>query len=288
MKDQAARLRVLTGYFQREKAPTLSLRVIAVTSGKGGVGKTNVVVNLAIALAQMGKRVMILDADLGMANVDVLMGLIPRYNLMDVIQGQKSIKDIVLRGPANVGLIPGGSGLQELANLEYYQRERLLHGLQVFEEEADFLLIDTGAGISKNVIGFVSAAHEAIVVVTPEPTAITDAYGIIKVLSRIKAHDRVYLVVNRASTWAEAQITAEKVVSAATRFLKFKVSHLGSIMEDRTVSRAVMSQVPLLTAFPHSSAAKNLRSIAAAIVSGEQAAISGMGGFINRLKQLFS
>ncbi|MEW6661741.1 MAG: MinD/ParA family protein [Bacillota bacterium] len=290
MKDQATRLRELTGFLQREnkQAPPVNLRVIAVTSGKGGVGKTNVVVNLAIALAQMGKRVIILDADLGMANVDVLMGLIPRYNLMDVIEGQRTIKDIILRGPANVGLIPGGSGMQELANLEYYQRERLLQGLQGFEDEADFLLIDTGAGISKNVIGFVSAAHEVIVVVTPEPTSITDAYGVIKVLSRIKVHDWVNLVVNRAANLTEACQTAEKVVTAASRFLKFKVVHLGSIADDRTVGRAIMSQEPLITAFPNSAAAKNLREIAGAIITGEQAANRGMGGFINRLTRLFS
>lgn len=290
MKDQAARLRELTGFYQRDyqESRPATMRIIAVTSGKGGVGKTNVVVNLAISLGQRGKRVIILDADLGMANVDVLMGLIPRCSLIDVVQGRKTVKDILLRGPANVGLIPGGSGIQELANLEYYQRERLLQGLLGFEDEADFLLIDTGAGISKNVIGFVSAAHEVIVVITPEPTSITDAYGLIKILSRIKVHDKVNLVVNRIRTLTEAELAAEKVTSAASRFLKFKVEHLGSIAEDRSVGRAVMSQEPLMVAFPNSAAAKNLCEIAGALITGGQATNRGMGGFINRLTRLFS
>ncbi|MBS3977613.1 MAG: MinD/ParA family protein [Syntrophomonadaceae bacterium] len=290
MKDQAARLRELTSFYQRDYQVSrpATMRIIAVTSGKGGVGKTNVVVNLAISLGQRGKRVIILDADLGMANVDVLMGLIPRCSLIDVVQGQKTVKEIMLRGPANVGLIPGGSGIQELANLEYYQRERLLQGLLGFEDEADFLLIDTGAGISKNVIGFVSAAHEVIVVITPEPTSITDAYGLIKILSRIKVHDKVNLVVNRIRTLTEAELAAEKVTSAASRFLKFKVEHLGSIAEDRSVGRAVMSQEPLMVAFPNSAAAKNLSEIAGALITGGQATSRGMGGFINRLTRLFS
>ncbi|KKM12429.1 hypothetical protein SY88_04015 [Clostridiales bacterium PH28_bin88] len=272
---------------QVQKTPS-GLRVIAVSSGKGGVGKTNVVVNLAITLARMGKRVAVFDADLGMANVDVLLGMVPKYTLHDVLRGERSLEQIIIPGPYDIMVVPGGSGVQELANLDYYQREHLLREIRIFEDRADFLLIDTGGGISRNVLGFVSAADEVMIISTPEPTAITDAYSMIKVLSRFQLHQEVYLVINRASNRGEAQQTAAKLETAARRFLQLKVTTLGYILDDRAVGKAVMSQQPFTLLYPQAVATQNIRDIAAGLVEGGSWSTGGVGGFMERLLRLFS
>ncbi len=288
MSDQATRLRELVQKkpVKTNKHPS-GLRVIAIASGKGGVGKSNVVINLAIALAKLDYRVVVFDADLGLANVDVLLGMVPQYTLYDILNGQRTLDEVIINGPAGIRVVPGGSGIQELANLDYYQREQLVRGLSHFEDTADFLLIDTGGGISREVLSFVSAADEVLVVTTPEPTSITDAYGIIKIMSRFKVQQDIYLVVNRVTSVAEGQQTAAKLETAAKRFLQVRLAVLGYIAEDRAVGKAVMQQQPLCMAYPHSQAAIDIKQIAAHLVGGAGSNPRGMGGFMDRLLRLF-
>lgn len=293
MRDQAFRLRELVGrnILPREKESRSWLRTVAVTSGKGGVGKTNLVLNLALAMIKMGKRVIVFDADLGLANVDVLLGLVPRYTLYEVVTGQKRLEEIVVVGPLGLRIIPGGSGIQELANLSSIQRERLLSEMSRADFQADIMLVDTGAGISNNVLGFLLAADEVIVVLTPEPTSITDAYGLIKVLSRQESRKVIYLVVNRVSGEAEARRTAEKINQVARRFLALEPEFLGFVQEDARIRQAVCNQKPFILEYPSCHAAGNLQQIALRL-SGEAGTLTarprGEGSFFQRLFKFLS
>lgn len=291
MSDQALGLRELARRFplqQKKEQTTAGPRILAVASGKGGVGKTSLVLNLAIAIAQQGKRVVVFDADLGMANIDILLGLIPRFTLYDVFLGHKDIDDILLEGPHNVLIIPGGSGVQELANMDYYQRKRLIESLSSFHDRADYLFIDTGAGISRNVLGFLGAAQEVLLVVTPEPTAITDAYGIMKILSKFSVHSQIKIVVNRASSRSEAKNTMTKLEMAAERFLQIKVQSLGYVREDKAVAQAVKEQEPLVIKYPHADASQDIFRLAGIILNIHVESPRGMNHFLNRLLRLFS
>ncbi|HET7768723.1 MAG TPA: MinD/ParA family protein [Chloroflexota bacterium] len=249
-----------------------STRVIAVTSGKGGVGKTSLTVNLAVTLAKLGKRVIVLDCDLGTANVDVMLGMHPRYSLQHVLSRQRSLEEVMTVGPHGVRVISGGSGFSELANLSDSRRDELLTTFATLEGQADVLLLDTGAGISANVLRFVVAAGEALVVTTPEPTAVTDAYALIKVVSQQsgaasgqpdpRTDVRLRLVINQAASGAEAQETASNIVNVAQRFLGQRVQFFGSIPADRSVSQAVRAQTPVVDAFPRSPAAQAIDRLA--------------------------
>lgn len=293
MTDQASRLRVLTGEARlRSVVGRESLnsgpRVIAVTSGKGGVGKTNLVVNLAIALGKMGKRVIVFDADLGLANVEVMAGIIPEFTLYEVLYGNKTLEDILVTGPHNMKLISGGSGMQELINLDNSQRERLVDSLYSLRDKADFILIDTGAGISRNVLGFVAAAGEVVVVITPEPTSLADAYVLIKVLSRYKVHYGVQIVVNRVANDREAVNTIGRMQLVASRFLSINVDPLGYVSEDEDVGKAIKRQVPLILYKPNAVAARDIFQIAKKLTDGRnENSGSGMERFISRLFKLF-
>lgn len=266
-------------------------RVIAVSSGKGGVGKTSLVVNLAITLASMGQRVVIFDADLGLANAEVLMGITPPNTLFDCLYGDKDIEEIIIPGPCGLKLVSGGSGFMELANLDSSRRQQLIESLSYFDREADFLIIDTGAGISKNVLGFVAAASEVIVVITPEPTSLTDAYSLIKVLAMFKVHSEVMLVINRAGDEREARRTAQRMENVVNQFLQIRVNGIGWIVEDRGVSQAVKDQEPFSMFYPNSPPAQSISMIARYLITGQQVEGSlpgaGAGGFIRRLARLF-
>lgn len=268
------------------------VRVIAVTSGKGGVGKTSLVVNLGITLAGMGQRVVIFDADLGLANAEVLMAINPPSTLFDCLYGDKSIEDIIIPGPCGLKLISGGSGFLELANLDSVRRQKLIESLSYFDRETDFLLIDTGAGITKNVLGFVAAASEVIVVVTPEPTSLTDAYSLIKVLSMFKVHSEVMLVINMANDELEAKRTAQKIENVINQFLQIKVNKLGWVMEDSMVSQAVKKQEPFSMFKPYSPPSRSISMIARHLLSGQEDGTLGQRhsamGFFHRLTRLFS
>lgn len=268
-----------------EEPAGLGPRALAVTSGKGGVGKTSISVNLAISLAQMGQRVTLFDADLGMANAEVLMGLIPPYSLYDVLYGGRTIEEVTVRGPLGINVISGGSGLVEMANLDRERRRQLLEMLNRAGREDDFLIVDTGAGIGKNVLGFVAAAKEVIVVITPEPTSLTDAYALIKVLDRFNVHREVGVVVNRAADQREAGRMYGRLLNVVERFLNIKLNNLGWIPEDRAVAQAVKNQQPFVLASPSSAASRSVAGVAGALLNRETPPPAG--GFWSRLIRLF-
>lgn len=229
-------------------------RVISITSGKGGVGKTNIVANLGYVLGRMGYRVFILDADMGLANIDVLLGLAPQYNFQHVFCGEKRLDDIVVEGPGGMKILPASSGVQELSELTQEQKLMLLGEFSAFSRQLDILLIDTGAGISSNVMYFNMAAQEKLVVVTPEPTSITDAYAIIKVMAKKYAQKNFGLIVNQAKEENEAQGLYYNLSSVAERFLNVSLDYLGYIVNDSHVPLAVRNQKLVTVQYPTSAA----------------------------------
>jgi flagellar biosynthesis protein FlhG len=273
MSDQAAELRGLVRQFQGQREPVSqktgrksqpeAARIVAVTSGKGGVGKTNLVVNLAVALADAGMRVTILDADLGLANVDVLLGLTARHNLHHVINGTLSLADIILRGPHGVEVIPGASGLRDIADMKESTRNRFIESISDAVRDRDLLLIDTAAGVTRNVLDFVLAAQEVILLTVPEPTAMTDAYAMIKLISRSNPDAAVRVVVNLAPGRQEAESAVEQLNLLSRRFLNFSVDPLGYVPHDQSVVKAVRKRQPFVLAYPYSPASTAVTSIAA-------------------------
>jgi flagellar biosynthesis protein FlhG len=269
--------------------PSTRARVVAVTSGKGGVGKTNFSTNLSLTLAKSGKRVIVLDADLGLANLHVIMGVNPPYNLEHVMRGEKSLRDILHSGPSGVKIIAGGSGITELANLDEPTRLAFVSGMRELDTLADVSLIDTGAGLSRNVLAFLCAVEEIIVVTTPEPTAITDAYATIKVVSMENPTAKQSLVVNMAHSEAEAEAVAERLILIAERFLNVKLEFLGFIPQDPTVSKAVRTQSPFVLSQPSCLAAQGVQRIAEQLgyFKSEPASSAGFSGLLNRMQRFF-
>lgn len=263
-------------------------RVISVTSGKGGVGKTNLTVNLALAAQTLGQKVAILDADLGLANVDIILGLYPDSNLTHVLLGEKRLQDIISYGPNKLPVIAGGSGIAELANLPQWQVSNLINSLNELEELADVIFIDTGAGLSRQVLSFLQAATEVIVVTTPEPTSLTDGYAVIKLLSQ-KRDCLVSVLVNRARNQAEADATFRKMSSAANDFLNYHIKYLGWVPDDQEVVEAVKRQRPFLLEYPSSAAARSVQQIAQALfnVTAPQGNKNGLRSLFQRLTKLF-
>ncbi|MCP4133263.1 MAG: MinD/ParA family protein [bacterium] len=249
--DQAANLRKLV--LKKGDAPRKT-KTIAVTSGKGGVGKTSLSVSLSIALAQDGSSVTLLDADLGLANINVILGIIPKYNLYHVIKGKKKLKDVVIDVPEGIKIIAGASGFHQLANLEAKQRSDFIGAISELDP-TDYMIIDTGAGVGQNVLSFVMSADEVIVVTTPEPTAITDAYGIIKSIAAQTPDKVIKLVVNRVDSVAEGKRVAQRVINIAGQFLNIKVENLGFVFDDVYVPKSVRNQKPFIVSYPKSKAA---------------------------------
>ncbi|HLQ33706.1 MAG TPA: MinD/ParA family protein [Chloroflexota bacterium] len=292
MKDQAEQLRNLASTSWADKTRTAAsasnraTRIIAISSGKGGVGKTNVVVNLALAMARQKRRVLILDADLGLANIDVVMGITPRFNLQHVISGEKTIREIVVPSEDGVQIISGGSGLVDLANLTEQQRDLLIASLAELETMADVLLVDTGAGIGANVLQFILAAQELIIVTTPEPTAITDAYSLIKVVSRLSSDVVLKLLVNQVRTAHEAEEIANNIIGVAKRFLHLDVGTYGSLPYDSYLVKAVRRQKPVTLAYPNSPSAFAFGSLAARIWNEELPATPNKPGLLNFFRRI--
>jgi flagellar biosynthesis protein FlhG len=237
--------------------PSDPVRVMAVSSGKGGVGKSNVVVNLAVAFDRMGKRVLIMDADLGLANIDLLLGISPKQNIGHVLEGQKSLREVLVKGPGRIRVMPASSGVQKLTQLSDDQKLLLLEILDELESEVDILLIDTGAGISDTVLYFNLAAQEKIVVVTPEPTSLTDAYALIKVLYTRHGERHFKILVNAVEDEKKGKAIFAKISKVADHFLDgISLDYLGCIPYDANMSKAIMQQRPFIELFPQSAAAK--------------------------------
>ncbi len=259
-------------------------RIITVASGKGGVGKTNMSINLALAYAKMGKKVIVLDADLGLANVNVVLGVIPKFNLYHVIRKQKTMKEVILDTNYGIQIVAGASGFSRVANLTDDERSNFIEELSELST-ADIIIIDTSAGVSQNVLAFVEAADEILIVTTPEPTSITDAYGIIKIIAtEIENPDMsMKLVVNRVASVTEAKKVAQKVISIAAQFLNLKVDYLGFVYEDTAVPAAVRKQLPFMVADPKGQASMCMQSIVSRLENVEFKEGKGVSHFIRRL-----
>jgi flagellar biosynthesis protein FlhG len=239
-----------------------SIRTIAITSGKGGVGKTNVATNLAVALRQLGERVLIFDGDLGLSNVDVLLGLVPKFNIQHVLNGQKRLKDVIVEGPQGIKILPASSGIQELTHLDEFQRLKVLEEFEDYQGEIDTLIIDTGAGVSSNVAFFCIAAQNIIVVISPEPTALTDGYALIKVLFTKYQEKKFKILVNSANNASEALTVFRHLSETAEKFLQVSLDYLGFLPKDEAVQKAVRAQRSFLDAYPEAAASKSILSIA--------------------------
>ena len=276
MDDQAQGLR---------KPRVKPVRVIAVSGGKGGVGKTSVSVNLAVALADAGRHVMLLDADLGLANVDVLLGLSPRFTLADVIEGRCQLQDTILEGPHGLAVIPAASGKRAMAELSAPEQVGLIRAFSELDREVDVMVVDTAAGIHESVLTFAQAAQDVILVVCNEPASITDAYALIKVLSRERGVNRVHILANMVRSPAEGRELFDKLSRVTDRFLDVTVSLLGIIPHDEWLRRAIQRQHAVVEAFPACPSAHALRGIARRI--DQWSAPSGPRGpvefFVERL-----
>jgi flagellar biosynthesis protein FlhG len=290
--DQAERLRMSVGKEPPERNSPLSHprlvcpQVLSVTSGKGGVGKTNVVANLALAFTQIGKRVLVFDADLGLANIDVLLGLTPQYSIEHLLNGEKSFFDILVRGPGGMSILPASSGVFDLVDLNDHQKIFLLNELDLIVEDVDVLLIDTCAGISSNVMYFNTAAQESIVVVTPEPTSMTDAYALIKVLSTKFKKKHFMALINFVPNAQEAKEVYRRISMVAERFLEsISIEYLGFIPLDEKIPLAVRYQRPVLELYPRAPSSKSFVELAK-VLSQRPIQDQGNGHIQFFLKQL--
>ncbi len=279
MADQAETLRELMKSTTESKT-----RIITVASGKGGVGKTNLSTNLAIAYGRIGKKVVLMDADLGLANVNVVMGIIPKYNLYHLIRKQKTMREIIMDTNYGIQIVAGASGFAKIANLSDEERDNFIQEISALSN-ADVIIIDTSAGVSSNVMGFVAAADDAIIVTTPEPTAITDAYGLIKIIAT-EVEDLglgLKLVVNRVKSVTEGKKVAERVINIAGQFLNLKVDYLGYVYEDPIVQQAVLKQKPFMALDPKSKAATSVQQLVSRLEKVEFKEGKGLGTFIKKL-----
>jgi flagellar biosynthesis protein FlhG len=269
--DQAAILRQITG--QKTKAPDDApgrkrgarqnkISVISITSGKGGVGKTNITANLAYLLAGMKKKTLILDADCGLANIDLILGLTPKYNLYHVLKGERTLREAIVNGPGGIKILASSSGIQEMSSLSMEQKLTLQDEFNSLQARPDFMLIDTSAGINDNVLYFNMVANETIVVVTPEPTSLTDAYALIKILYQRHAKKRFSLLVNMVKTPNEAKEVFLRLAQATNHFLNLAIEELGYISYDENLQRGVRQQKLLAELYPDSPSVKCLRAVA--------------------------
>ncbi len=285
MEDQAQKLRELMKAKPANQAPgTKKTRVITIASGKGGVGKTNLSVNMAIAYARLGKRVIVMDADLGLANVNIMLNMIPKYNLYHVIRKQKTMKEIILDTEYGIQILAGASGFSKIANLNEEERQSFITELYALSG-ADIIIIDTSAGVSSNVLSFVAAADDAVIITTPEPTAITDAYGIIKIIATEVENLNIglKLVVNRVKNVAEGRKVAERIINISGQFLNLKVEYLGCIYDDPIVPASVLRQRPFMVQDPKSKAAISVQHLVSRIEKTEFSDEHGVGRLIRKL-----
>ncbi len=289
MNDQAQALRQMV---QERELPAAGhdTRIVTVTSGKGGVGKSNFSLNFALALQKRGYRVLLFDADLGMANIDVLLGTPAPYNLFHVLKREKSIWDIIQKGPGGLEFIAGGSGFKELVRLSDEEIDYFAEQIGLLNGHVDFLLFDTGAGLSKETLRFILAAEETIVVTTPEPTSITDAYALIKMVKSMGNTVPFRLVVNRVSDDGEGKQTADNMQQVASKYLGMELPVLGYIPDDTNVTKAVKRQTPLSVAFPDTAASRGIDKIVSYYLQEGRSTDkdrSGLSGFLRKMKRLW-
>jgi len=285
--DQANNLRNLLNF--RKKEPiSKSARVITVTSGKGGVGKTNFTVNLAIYLKRQNIRTVVVDADFGLANIEILLGSAPRNSLADLISGRYSIDEIITQAEG-ISFISGGTGLSDLANVSGTQLNNIVESMSALDSMADVILVDTGAGISDSVLKFVASANETIVVCAPEPTSITDAYSLVKAVKEGCSYiPRFRVVINQTEDKQEGDAIFSKLQSVAGKFLSLNLEHLGTIPRDSNLIKAVKSQKPCILSFPNSAYSKEIESIGRKILDlNVEKEPAGMKGFVRRLASIF-
>ena len=279
MADQAQRLRD----FVRERQSRA--RVLAVTSGKGGVGKTNTSVNLAIALVAQGSRTVLLDADLGLANVEVLLGLNSLYNLQHVIDGEKRLMQVLVKGPGGIDVIPGSSGIAKLADLGPIARQNVLNGLKEVQEEVDFVIVDTMAGIGQNATSFAAAADEVLLVTTPEPSSIVDAYAMVKTIHGMREDAIIRVIVNMAATPQQGNAVAAKLNKVSQQYLGRSLSYLGYVPRDPHVSQGVMQTYPFSLKFPTAPATRCVEELARRIIHQRAESDRNRPNFFRRFAQ---
>ncbi|MBP3421042.1 MAG: MinD/ParA family protein [Lachnospiraceae bacterium] len=286
--DQAEGLRNIIKMNSQPQRPVA--RVITVTSGKGGVGKSNTAINLAIQFRQMGQRVIILDADFGLANIEIMFGAVPKHNLCDLIYQGKNIKDIITWGPGEVGFISGGSGIAGLSNLSRDYLIYIIQNLAELDAIADVVIIDTGAGISDAVLEFLVASGEILLVTTPEPTSITDSYSLLKALNRhprfSKEVSQIKVIANKVDSEEAGKSLFTKLNAVVARYLKLPITYLGAVPQDINLSNAVMQQTPVSLANPNTKSAKAYQRIANVLMYGESAESvqkRGMAAFFSHI-----
>ncbi|WP_300369642.1 MinD/ParA family protein [Brachyspira sp.] len=285
MKDQADELRKMMGV--KDKRPQ---RIISIASGKGGVGKTNIAINLSIALQQLGQNVLLIDADLGLGNVNVILGNMPEYNLYHVIKGVKKLHEVILETDYGIRYIAGASGFSSLANLSGRALNKLVNSMDSLND-ADIIIVDTGAGISDTVLYFLLSSDESIVVTTPELTAILDAYGVIKSIAPENANADIKILVNRVIKASEGKEVSDKIIITSKKYLDMDVKYLGHVMEDKTIPYAVSQQLPFYQYDNKCQASMSIYNIAKRIIDmeyDESRDVKGLGGFMESLLSFVS
>lgn len=289
MADQAEQLRER---LQRSKTQHRPTRIVAVTSGKGGVGKSNFTLNFALGLIEKGKKILIFDVDLGLANLDVLMGISARKNLLDLLQEGTRVWDIMEKGPNGLEFIAGGSGFTQILQLDEDKHAKIMRELEEIQGYADLVLLDTGAGISQESLRFMLASDEILLVTTPEPTSITDAYAVVKMLHSRNPAVVIKLIVNRASSAKEAKHTAEKLTLVAKQFLGLKLETIGYVLDDPNVSKSVKKQRPFLLEYPGTDSSRNIREVVETYLGSSDITFErekgGLRGFLHRIKQMIN
>ena len=288
--DQAEQLRnVVKKQNQRIKK---SARIITITSGKGGVGKSTLAVNLAIQFQRMGKKTIIFDADFGLANVEVMFATIPKYSLNDLIYHNKEIDEIITEGPEGVGFISGGSGILGLNNLSADQISYLVKSVEKLSDMADFVIVDTGAGISDSVMEFVAASPEILLVTTPDPSSLTDAYSLLKMLYRNPKYDKtesmIHVLTNRAISQNDGKMVFDKLNSVVKQFLDGYINYIGIIPQDEALEKSVRMQKPVSIAFPNAKSSKRFEEIASLFTSGENIRYQDQRGLKHFLTKIFN
>lgn len=284
--DQAEQLRNIIK--MNNQAPKPVARVITVTSGKGGVGKSNVSINLAVQFKKMGLNVIIFDADFGLANIEVMFGAVPNHNLADLIYKGKNIRDVITWGPMGIGFISGGSGIAGLSNLRKDHINYLIHNLAELDTLADVIIIDTGAGISDAVLEFLVASDEVLLVTTPEPTSITDSYSLLKTLNRHSRYDRdhttIKVISNKVESLDEGLLLFNKLNMVVTRYLKIPIEYLGAVPQDQLLNRAVMQQSPVSIQNPSAKSSKAFETLTTTLMAKNEEQVhkrTGMAGFFS-------